>query len=89
MNDLLSLGPRKAAQDRNIEIANRLEYLKIKLKNVTSDLGKNTDAAEILNLSLITYADSLITKIITNMLDSIVQAIKKIVLTMHVEDFSR
>lgn len=70
-------------------MANRLEYLKVKLNNVTANLGKNTEAAEILNLSLVTYADSLITKIITTMLDSVKQAIKKIILTMHVEDFSR
>lgn len=61
----------------------------MKLKSVTSNLGKNTDAADILNLSLVTYADSLITKIISGMLDSIVQAIKKIISTIHVEDFSR
>ncbi|KAK6631510.1 hypothetical protein RUM44_006037 [Polyplax serrata] len=82
------IGVRKTVQDRNIEVANRLEYLKVKLNNVTANLGKNTEAAEILNLSLVTYADSLITKIITTMLDSVKQAIKKIILTMHVEDFS-
>lgn len=80
--------PRKAAQDRNIEIANIAEYLKSKLKSVTSNLGNNTDAAMIVSLSL-ADADALITNIINPMLASIVKAIEMILLTMHKEDFSR